>query len=365
MISLQVDSYRSSPTNQGPDFELIWKHFMASGVLFPAKSGQLDLLLDEMRQGWPILAAAQQDLFRFYYKMKHGQLTNCLSDFLDTGETYLLQHATREGDPLGTLACMYSQALTIGRDRNAGFFGIFSRPENRWPARLSRCFAEALPLNHSSITLWSYLVCNTMESGKALPNSGTEELTDRHADEIIHLANSVMDPVRVRSLGVGRYPLDLRGVNSLYEKAGLNRSRRVFGARRGGELVGMAICYAGKTPMSFSLLCNRVEIVVASNTSDRAKVIRDLVEVAAWAARERGNSLFPVLIAPADTDLALEAGLEDTNRQLSHALFSRESDEGWPSVNNVIYRTYQAMAVRKAGNVPSPYGAPLCAPAAG
>lgn len=344
MATLRVSRFRSRPTANIVDFETILNHYIACGLLHPAKLEQLGPVLDEIRQGWPLLLNAPPELFKLHYTTKNEAITGSVSDFRDTDETYILQHASGEKVPPGTMDCIRSQVISIGEDRDAMFLSLYFQPENRWPAQLCRHFAQASPHHLSSITLWSYLLCRTLDTRRVLPCFGVEELADRNTDEIINLVNSSMDPVRVGSLGIGRYSLDLREMNGMYAKQGLSRSRRVFGARQGGTLVGMAMCYASKTPMNFNLLCNRVEIVVARDSPNRETVIRDLIEVAAWSASERGQPLCPVLITPADSDFAVEWGLEDTNKQYSHALFARETADGWPSIVDSICRMHKPAA---------------------
>jgi hypothetical protein len=177
-----------------------------------------------------------------------------------------------------------------------------------------------------------------------LPLWGLEELHDGDTDQIMYLLDRAVDPVRTASLGLGRYSLDLRGLDRLYQRAGLTRSRRVFGVRRNKELVGIAMCYMSSIPINFSLLCNRIEITVKANAPDRSGIIHDLVFASTWAARTWGRTLCPVLIAPADAWLAADTGLEDTGKQYCHMVLERETAAGWPSATEHFARLYAATA---------------------
>ncbi len=327
----------------GDAFTAIWEHYLTSGFLYPAKLERLEPALDLIRSGWPLLLAAPPEVFQLHLARKNGKIASSVCAFRDTDNTYVVQHAVSSGQPLLMLACLRSCWATITADPEFEFARMFFRPQNRWPARLVRSIAAALPRHLSALTTQDYLVCRPQEVEATIPPAvGVEEVAETAGPEVVSLATAAVGALRTASLGIGKHPLSLPAVQTRYANAGLSRGCRVLGVVRDGALAGVACCYWTSVPMNFSFLCSRVELLVHPESPDRASVVRELARAAIHEAALRGDPLCTLVIDAADVPAAVAGGFEVSGKQYSSFFWGRENEHGSPSVFRALDNLYTA-----------------------
>ncbi len=345
MAVISTDRVHITARGKQLNFSTIWEHYLDAGFIYPAKLERLGPVLASIQQGWPHLLAASKEIFQFHFAADGSGIRNSICAFRDTDETYVIQHAVSNGQPLSMLEGIVSLHHAIRADPTVGCLGWYFRPENRWPSRLVRTINDVFPASLTTSTTRAYLVCEPGKVEPFLPRLGPlEEAPDDL--EVEQFLVPIVGDLRVRSLGVNRHPLNLAHLDDLYDRAGLQRARSVVGVRRDAVLAGVALCYASNIPMNFSLLCNRVEIHVRPDVPDRFTVIRDLAAASIRNAARRGQPISTLLIDANDVPAALAGGFETTGKQYASVIWARESAEGWPSILYSLDRMYSRVMQR-------------------
>jgi hypothetical protein len=341
-----VEDHRLSTAQ--PAFAAIWDHYLVTGFLYPRKLDELTPALPAIRRGWPRLLAASSDVLRMHVTRRGEDILSSACAFRDTDETYVLQHAASRQDPLGMIACLRSLVGALGRDPAVSFLGMYFRPENRSPARWARTVCDAHPSHLTACVTRDYLVHRPAGPLPPAPAGETPaERIEGYDGEVSRLVVETVGPVRAAALGMGRSPLDLSTLDAAYACAGARRRRQVFGVRRDGVLAGVALCFSSSIPMNFSLLCNRVEMFVHPDAPDRANVVRALAHAARSKVELGGGWVRPLLTEPSDTPAVVEAGFAETGKRYSHAVWARETAEGWPSALRALDRLYAVARTRQ------------------
>ena len=113
---------------------------------------------------------------------------------------------------------------------------------------------------------------------------------------------------------IGRGATDVgwdSSITVLYATAGIGHERRMWAVVRGSHIVGLALRTVLSTPLNFSLLDRRAEIVVAAGLSDRERVVTDLAHAVIADARAHGEPIVPLMIEATDAPAAMAAGFAD------------------------------------------------------
>jgi hypothetical protein len=328
-----------------PMFPTLWDHYLASGFLYPAKLERLSAALALILTGWPRLMTAPANVFQLHAASEAGAIVSSVCAFRDGDETNVIQHGASVGRPLATIQCIISFISGLARDPSAQFTTMYFRPENRWPCKIVRSIGERLPPSLVQTATRDYLIARPPWPSR-VPATETcvEVIGDESASEILQLAIASIGPLRAAALGIGRWPLTLSLLDSHYQKIGLSRSRVIVGARRHGELVGVALCHESSIPLNFSFLCGRVEILVPPQTPARAAVVRDLAGAALKCAALRNTPACALLIDPADAPAAGEGGFESTGKRYANVVWARECAAGWPTAIEALQRLYHIAA---------------------
>jgi hypothetical protein len=343
VVWVNHDALRTAPAR--PIFPTLWDHYLASGFLYPAKLERLSAALPLIKTGWPRLMTAPANVFQLHAASEAETIVSSVCAFRDTDETNVIQHGASMGRPLATIQCITSFISGLACDPSAQFTTMYFRPENRWPCKIVRSIGARLPRALVQTATRDYLIARPPWPSR-VPATETcvEVMGDKCTSEILQLAIATIGPLRTAALGIGRWPLTLSVLDSHYQEIGLSRSRVIVGARRHGELVGVALCHESSVPLNFSFLCGRVEILVPPQTAARAAVVCDLAGAALECAALRNAPACALLIDPADAPAAGEAGFEATGKRYANVVWARECHAGWPTAIEALQRLYHITA---------------------
>jgi hypothetical protein len=294
--------------------------------------------------GWPKLLTAPPQLFQLHLASAQDAINSSVCAFRDSQETYAIQHASSVNRPDAMLNCLRSCWRAISADPGFQHARMFFRPENRWPARLVRSIAAAMPAHLTALVEQEYLTCRPSAANQIPLPVGAYQVTEAEEANVEHLATAALGNLWARSAGLGGHALNLDTLSAAYAAAGLVRSRKVLGARRDGALAGVALCYRMSVPANFSLLCSRVEIVLHPGAPDRENVVAELARAAVHEAALAGLPASALLIDTADAAAATTAGYARTGKRYANFIWSREHAHGAPSVFKALDTLYASLA---------------------
>lgn len=310
------------------DFASLWRHYHEAKFLYPAKLKRIQTVLSGIQQGWSALMDAPPDIFQLHIAGAAGRIFSSVCAFRDTPDTFVVQHAVSNGQPLHMIDCLQSVTSGISACVEAKSGCMFFRLENRWPLRLMQSVGEHYSPEQVDLRTQDYLVCRGVRKSCI---SAVQDFEDTVPPEVAAFALETLGELRARSLGLISGDRAFEDLRDRYAQLHLTRDRCIFGSFRDGRLVGIALCYITGFPMNFSLLCGRAELLVRRDAPDRAAVVSELASAAIHHANSRGERLLPALLDPADSDSAIAAGFEATGKQYSNFLWPREEGRGFAS----------------------------------
>jgi hypothetical protein len=241
-----------------------------TGFLYPGKAARLVPYLSRVKENWNRMLGGGDSLISVLTAGDEEQGWASLVMWRNTVNSWVLQHLVSDNNPFASRAVMLaSGANSIQRGHLAG--QNWFRPENRFPARVFGSMAEAVGKSHCSVHRRNYFVMPKDTLLTHAPGVRIVPYDPSHARNFCALAATLGGAVYFKAEEFAD-DSELKGVDELYKRVGLHRSRRVWLAynKSNGELLGAAIAHRGPLGINFSYLENRCDLLFNSNLSQSA-----------------------------------------------------------------------------------------------
>ncbi len=284
-----------------------------TGFLYPAKAQRLLPHMDLVRANWRRLMQAGDSLLYVLTAGDGQEGAVSIAVWRTTHQGWTWQHHVSENNPLGSRAIMLGGlAACIRRNVDESHQNWF-RPENRFPARVFGSMVQAVGELFSSVRRHLYFAIPRKTKLEADNWVRVVPYDHSHREALCSLAALVRGSVYVSAEDLAS-DVGLEAVNSLYQKVGLRRNRRVWLAydQRKDEPIGAALAYRGPLGLNFSFVENRCDLLLNPTLaeSDVPAAVRALLKASAAAYTDFELDEIPVvtdqMAAPALSQLGAE-----------------------------------------------------------
>jgi hypothetical protein len=250
------------------DVDALFDLYERTGFLYPDKAARLLPHLDTVKENWRSMLRAEESLL---YVLTAGDVQKgraALAVWRTTRHGWTYQHLVSENNPYASRAVMLAaEAASIlkGSDESAQ---NWYRPENRFPARVFGSMTQSIGGSLSSSQRHGYFAMPRKLSLASDVGISLVPYDPSHNQALCSMASLTRGHVYVAAEELtGDVPF--KGLDGLYRRVGLRRTRHVWLAYRKGkdELMGAAIAYRGPLGLNFSFLENRCDLLLPSYLS--------------------------------------------------------------------------------------------------
>ncbi len=319
--------FRPGPAKVGD----VWDLYDRSGFLYPAKKAVISKMRKEIDETWKKLYAPETPFFLNLTLTLEGQVvgSGAILQIYDT--TWLLQHLSA----LPHHPAAVSREINLGlveelmRNRNIWYIKTYFRPNNPWPNKTFRAFAEKR-LQPGAYDLTRYHFFEREPSPLpvtvGLPAGVSVGPLERGDGEIIR--NYFVRAGKIflaRSESLLTTDCSLRETSERYRRRGLFRERRIFVAKKAGALLAFVLAEDASFGLNLSGLLNTCRLYLLS---EEPVVVEDVLPhllnrvLAFYRSRHDGKVM---LVAPDGLPAPLHALGFEPVREYYCLTFHRES----------------------------------------
>lgn len=279
--------------------EELFELYRRTGFLYPAKAARLLPHMDLVRENWHRLLTAPDSLLYVLTSRNKDAGLASIAVWRTTRDGWTWQHHVSDKNPLGSRSVMLGGlAACILRGDEQAHQNWF-RPENRFPARVFGSMVPALGEAAASVRRHMYFVMPRASipaadrAVQAIPYDRSQQ------ENLCALAIVARGGIYITAEELDR-DVELRGLDELYQGAGLRRTRQVWLAyanRRGDQPVGAALAYRGPLGVNFSYIENRCDLLLDPTLPEhmRPAVVASLLNASANAYSDFEIEEIPVI----------------------------------------------------------------------
>lgn len=282
------------------DVDELFELYRRTGFLYPAKADRLLPHMDLVRENWRrLLTASDSLLYVLTSRGKQDQGVASIAVWRTTLNGWTWQHHVSDKNPLGSRAVMLGGlAACILRGDEQAHQNWF-RPENRFPARVFGSMVPALGEASASVRRHMYFGIPRTSMPAADRSVHTVPYDRSQQENLCALAIVARGGIYIAAEELDR-DTELHGLDELYRRAGLSRTRKVWLAyanRRGDQPIGAALAYRGPLGLNFSYIENRCDLLLDPTLPEhmRPAVVASLLNASANAYSDFEIEEIPVI----------------------------------------------------------------------
>ena len=260
--------------------EEIFDLYERTAFLYPEKAARLRPHIAKVKDNWRRMLRSPDSLMSVLTAGDSQQGLASLTVWRTAQRGSTLQHLVSENNPIASRAVMLGSGAASMANRSEDSGQNWFRPENRFPARVFGSVVEAVGSARSSVRRHSYFALPRRLTYVPDPGVYVTAYDAPQKATLCALAASVRGHIYVVAEGLAG-DVEFVGIDRLYRRVGLRRTRHVWIAYRTGtqEVLGAAIAYRGPLGINFSYLENRCDLLIspAVSQSDTTAVARALL----------------------------------------------------------------------------------------
>ncbi|MEM7204599.1 MAG: hypothetical protein AAF628_30355 [Planctomycetota bacterium] len=319
------------------------------GFLYPAKKRRLASLWGSVEATWRA-AMTRSDLMAVATCGDLAGARAATGMRVRSGQGYVGQHWAAADAPSGTLALTLAVLAGASARPFVSGFQLSYRPGNRMPARVfGGAVRAAGPHGAERLNTLHALPRQGRRAREldvarwAAQDRGVVAAFCRNEAGVVWTAVNELDTADV----------EWRDSDRLWAEVGLRYRRSVWVARWRGEIRGLAVVHRGPVGLNFSLLENRVELLLARDVGReaRAAVAGALLEAATEAADPKLLNRLPVVCAATDEPALAALGAPAFRRYVG-AMWAGPAGVRalWESVHRRFGRVLQRLDRQESGS---------------
>lgn len=293
--------------------EELFELYERSGFLYPEKAARLRPHIAKIKDNWRRMLASEDALVSVLTAgdSYHGTASLTVWRTAQRGST--LQHLVSENNPFASRAVMLASGAASMANRNEDSGQNWFRPQNRFPARVFGSVVEAVGPARSSVQRLSYFALSRTLSYVPNPDVYVAAYEVQQKATLCALAAAVRGQIYVVAEGLAG-DVEFAGINQLYRRVGLRRTRHVWLAyrTRTQEVLGAVIAYRGPLGVNFSYLENRCDLLISHKVSqtETTAVARALLRAAVGAYRDFELEEIPLIADDHSAQACRQLGAE-------------------------------------------------------
>ena len=282
------------------DIDDLFDLYERTGFLYPEKASRLLPHMDKVKENWRRMLRADESLL---YVLTAGDTRRgraALAVWRSARHGWTYQHLVSENNPYASRAVMLAaeaESILKGSDESAQ---NWFRPENRFPARVFGSMIQTIGGSLSSSQQHAYFA---LPRRAMLPMDPEFRIVPYEASrnkDLCAMALTSRGHVYVSAEELGG-DVAFKGLDGLYRRVGLRRTRHVFLAYRKGreQLVGAVVAYRGPLGLNFSYLENRCDLLTPQTltTAETDRVAVSLLSAAQTVYADFELDDIPVIAA--------------------------------------------------------------------
>jgi hypothetical protein len=336
------------------DVDELFALYERTGFLYPDKAARLMPHLEGVRENWRRMLSGGESLLYILTAGDERQGRAALAVWRTTHQGWMSQHLVSENNPYASRAVMLAAAaasILKGADESAQ---NWFRPENRFPARVFGSMVQSIGSPLSSVQRHAYFA---LPRTLSLPSEGGIRIAaydPSHKKALCAIASAARGNIYVAAEELSG-DVEFRGLDGLYRRVGLRRTRHVWLAYRKGkeEPIGAAIAYRGPLGLNFSYLENRCDLLLhpALPVSEVPGAVASLLKASFAAYQNFELDEIPVIAGENAMFVLLKLGAEFV-RHYCQGIWLRD---GHPRFYRHVDSFYSKLLVRaeKHGMQPS------------
>ncbi len=249
----------------------IWDLYDQAGFLYPAKKAAISQMQEEIDETWEKLYAPETPFFLNLTLTIDGQIVGSGAILQIYDSTWLLQHLSA----LPNHPAAVSKEINLGlveelmRDRKIWYIKTYFRPNNPWPNKTFRAFAEKrLKPGAYDLTRYHFFQRDPspLPVAGSLPAGVAVGALRRGDGEIIR--NYFVRAGKVffaRAESLLTTDCSLRETSERYRRRGLLRDRRIFVAKKTGALLAFVLAEDASFGLNLSGLLNTCRLYLLTH----------------------------------------------------------------------------------------------------
>ncbi len=293
--------------------EELFELYERSGFLYPEKAARLRPHIHKIKDNWDRMLSSEDSLVSVLTAGDSHRGMASLTVWRTAQRGSTLQHLVSESNPFASRAVMLASGAASMANKSEDSGQNWFRPQNRFPARIFGSVVEAVGTARSSVQRLSYFALSRRLSYLADPQVYVVGYDSPQKATLCALAAAVRGSIYVVAEGLAG-DVEFTGINQLYRRVGLRRTRHVWLAYRthSQEVLGAVIAYRGPLGVNFSYLENRCDLLINHSVSqnETTAVARALLGAAVGAYEDFELDDIPLIAddhaAPACRQLGAE-----------------------------------------------------------
>ena len=293
------------------DIDELFDLYERTGFLYPEKARRLLPHMDSVKENWRRMLRAEESLLYVLVAGDKERGRAALAVWRSARHGWTYQHLVSENNPYASRAVMLAaeaESILKGSDESAQ---NWFRPENRFPARVFGSMIQTIGGSLSSSQQHAYFALPRPLSLREDPEIRISLYDPSYNKDLCALAHRTRGHVYVAAEELaGDVPF--KGLDGLYRRVGLRRTRHVFLAQRKGrdELLGAAIVYRGPLGLNFSYLENRCDLLLHPHLSagEMERAAASLLSAAMTAYGDFELDEIPVIAGEQAAPAVVKAG---------------------------------------------------------
>lgn len=293
--------------------EELFELYERSGFLYPEKAARLRPHITKIKDNWRRMLASEDALVSVLTAgdSYHGTASLTVWRTAQRGST--LQHLVSENNPFASRAVMLASGAASMANRNEDSGQNWFRPQNRFPARVFGSVVEAVGPARSSVQRLSYFALPRTLSYAPNPEVYVAAYEGQQKATLCAFAAAVRGQIYVVAEGLAG-DVEFAGINQLYHRVGLRRTRHVWLAyrTRTQEVIGAVIAYRGPLGVNFSYLENRCDLLISPTVSqpETSAIARALLRAAVGAYQDFELEEIPLIADDHSAQACRQLGAE-------------------------------------------------------
>ena len=269
--------------------EELFELYEKSGFLYPEKAARLRPHIAKIKDNWQRMLASEDSLVSVLTSGDSQRGMASLTVWRTAQRGSMLQHLVSENNPFASRAVMLASGAGSMANRTEDSGQNWFRPQNRFPARVFGSVVEAIGPARSSVQRLSYFALPRNLAYVTEPEVNVVAYEPSQKATLCAFAAGVRGQIYVVAEGLAG-DVEFAGINQLYRRVGLRRTRHVWLAYRTGtqEVLGAVIAYRGPLGINFSYLENRCDLLISPTVSqnETSAVARALLRAAVEAYQD-------------------------------------------------------------------------------
>ena len=261
----------------GSDIKSLFQRYEEIGFLYPAKKKILAPHLDVISNNWSALQKSDEELLWIFTSTAREQrdfASVCAWKYNNYG--LQAQHLVSNGNPLLSLKIMMAsqyKAEHLCTAREVRSSQNWFRPENRYAFRVFASMYRTLGPDRAFLKKFRYVQLGL----GAITKPEKKRYIIREIDgvnlELIRFVNQTYGKVYCQAEELDQRDIQLHRLNNIYQKYGLERSRKVFLVKCQYNQKVVACAIANKAPLglNFSFLENRLVYIIDESLDANAR----------------------------------------------------------------------------------------------